>query len=241
MKRLRIVPVAFLVAALLASGLVPTAAPNRIVQAQSVGDPADAMLADAAEKLLGYDTMKFDLIYEKGSTKLYTGIKMTKASGELQRPNRLKATVQTKIGFVKVNVKATVIGDKAEVRAVGIEEDYNLPSDLAHIIADPVLLLPDVVAAVVNPVITKVETVKKGRDKGKELTWITGTFDPNLIEDEAVRGYAQRIGERPVDIAIDENGLIVSVRIAGAFVSQDSKDVVRRLDIYGFGDPVEIS
>jgi len=241
MTRLRLIPVAILIAASLATGLVPTAAPNRTVLAQSVGDPADALLADAAEKMLGYDTMKFDLIYEKGSTKLYTGIKMTKASGELQRPNRLKATVQTKVGFVKVNVKATVIGDKAEVRAVGIEEDYTLPSDLAHIIADPVLLLPDVVGAVENPVITKVETVKKGRDKGKELTWITGTFDPNLIQDEAVRGYAQRIGERPVDIAIDENGLIVSVRIAGAFVSQDSKDVVRRLDIYGFGDPVEIS
>jgi hypothetical protein len=241
MTRLRLIPVAILIAALLATGLVPTGTPNRIVLAQSVGDPADALLADAAEKMLGYDTMKFDLIYEKGSTKLYTGIKMTKASGELQRPNRLKATVQTKVGFVKVNVKATVIGDKAEVRAVGIEEDYTLPSDLAHIIADPVLLLPDVVGAVENPVITKVETVKKGRDKGKELTWITGTFDPNLIQDEAVRGYAQRIGERPVDIAIDENGLIVSVRIAGAFVSQDSKDVVRRLDIYGFGDPVEIS
>ncbi len=241
MTRLRLIPVAILIAVLLATGLVPTGTPNRIVLAQSVGDPADALLADAAEKMLGYDTMKFDLIYEKGSTKLYTGIKMTKASGELQRPNRLKATVQTKVGFVKVNVKATVIGDKAEVRAVGIEEDYTLPSDLAHIIADPVLLLPDVVGAVENPVITKVETVKKGRDKGKELTWITGTFDPNLIQDEAVRGYAQRIGERPVDIAIDENGLIVSVRIAGAFVSQDSKDVVRRLDIYGFGDPVEIS
>ena len=241
MKRLRIVPVAFLVAALLAIGLVPATAPNRIALAQSVGDPADELLATAAEKMLGYDTMKFDLIYEKGSTKLYTGIKMTKASGEIQRPGKMRATVQTKVGFVKVNVKATVIGDKAEVRAVGIEEDYTLPSDLAHIIADPVLLLPDVVGAVENPVVTKVETVKKGRDKGKELTWISGTFDPTLIQDEAVRGYAESLGERQVEVAIDENGLIVSVRIPGAFVSQDSKDVVRRLDIYGFGEPVEIS
>jgi len=241
MKRLRLIPIAFVVAALLATGFVPTSAPNLTAKAQSVGDPADAMLADAAEKMLGYDTMKFDLIYEKGSTKLYTGIKMTKASGEIQRPGKMKATVQTKVGFVKVNVKATVIGDKAEVRAVGINEDYTLPSDLAHIIADPVLLLPDMVGALKDPVITKVETVKKGREKGKELTWISGTFDPTLIQDEAVRGYAESLGERPVEVAIDENGLIVSVRIPGAFVSQDSKDVVRRLDIYGFGEPVDIS
>lgn len=241
MARLRLFPIAFLIAALLAAGLVPATALSRLALAQSVGEPADALLLDATQKMLGYDTMKFDLVYEKGSTKLYTGIKMTKASGEIQRPGKLRATVQTKVGFVKVNVKATVIGDKAEVRAVGIEEDYTLPSELAHIIADPVLLLPDVVGAVMNPVVTKVETVKKGRDKGKQLTWITGMFDPNLIQDEAVRGYAQQLGERPVDVAIDENGLIVSVRIAGTFVSQDSKDVVRRLDIYGFGDPVDIS
>ena len=151
----------------------------------------------------------------KGSTKLYTGIKMTKASGEIQRPGRLRATVQTKIGFVKVNVKATVIGDKAEVRAVGIDEDYTLPSDLAHIIADPVLLLPDVVGAVENPVVTKLETSRRPGTRASSSPGSPARSIRTSFEDEAVRGYAQRIGERPVDIAIDENGLIVSVRIAG--------------------------
>lgn len=236
MKWLRSLSLALLAFLLLTAGLTPTAAPGRAALAQSVGDPADQLLADAAQKMLGYDTMKFDLIYEKGSTKLFTGIKMTNASGEIERPGKMRATVQTKVGFVKIKVKATVIGDKAEVRAVGIEEDYTLPDDLAHLISDPVLLLPDIVGAVENPVVTKVETTKDG----KELIWITGTFDPELIEDEAVRGYTQRIGKRSVDVAIDENGLIVSVRLAGAFVSQDTDDVVRRLDIYGFGDPVSI-
>ncbi len=44
-----------------------------------------------------------------------------------------------------------------------------------------------------------------------------------------------------VDIAIDSQGRIVSVRLAGQFIPQDSKDVVRRLDIHGFGEPVSIS
>ncbi len=237
MKWLRSLSVSVLTALLITMGLTPTAAPGHVALAQSVGDPADQMLAGAAQLMLGYDTMKFDLIYEKGSTKLFTGIKMTNASGEIERPGKMRATVQTKVGFVKIKVKATVIGDKAEVRAVGIEEDYTLPDDLAHLISDPVLLLPDIVSAVENPVVTEIETTKDG----KQLTWITGTFDPNLIEDEAVRGYTQRIGTRPVDVAIDEKGLIVSVRLAGAFVSQDSDDVVRRLDIYGFGEPVSIS
>jgi hypothetical protein len=99
------------------------------------------------------------------------------------------------------------------------------------------LLLPDLAQAVVDPVVTKIETTKKGEQR----IWITGTFDPSLIQDEAVRGYATDLGQRPVDFALDAEGRIVSVRIAGQFVSQDSKDVVRRLDISGFGDSVEIT
>lgn len=237
MKRLRAVPVALLIAILLVVGAYPVAGVVHVVRAQEVGDPAADLLQAAADKMLEYDTMKFDLIYEKGSTKLFTGIKMTEAKGEIQRPGKLKATVKTKVGFVKIDVKATVIGDQAWVRAVGISEDYTLPSSLSHIIADPVLLLPDIAQAVENPVVTKIETTKKGEQR----IWISGTFNPSLIQDDAVRGYAEDLGPRPVDIALDGEGRIVSVRLAGQFVSQDSSDVVRRLDIYGFGDPVEIT
>ncbi len=66
MKRLRLVPISLLVAALLAVGLMPTAAPGRIALAQSEGDSAEALLSEAAQNMLAYDTMKFDLVYEKG-------------------------------------------------------------------------------------------------------------------------------------------------------------------------------
>lgn len=237
MTRLRAFPVALLIASMLVVGAFPPTSAVRIANAQEVGAPAADLLQTAATNMLEYDTMKFDLVYEKGSTKLFTGIKMTEATGEIQRPGKLKATVKTKVGFVKIDVKATVIGDQAWVRAVGISEDYTLPESLSHIIADPVLLLPDIAQAVENPVVSKIETTKNG----EELVWVSGTFNPSLIQDDAVRGYAEVLGSRPVDIAIDSEGRIVSVRLSGQFISQDSKDVVRRLDIYGFGDPVEIN
>lgn len=233
---LRIAPIALLIASLLAIGAPLAGGPVLGAFAQSVGDPADQLIAGAAQKMLDCNTMKFDLVYEQGSTKLYTGIKMTQAKGQIERPGKLSAVVKTKVGFVKVDVKATVIGDTAWVRAVGISEDYTLPSDLAHIIQDPVLLLPDVAGAVENPVVTKVETTKKGQT----ITWVSGTFNPALIQDEAVRGYAESLGTRQVDVAIDEDGQIASVRLAGQFVSQDSSDVVRRLDIYDCNEPVTI-
>lgn len=236
MNRPRLFSVSMLFALLLAVAGFAAPGAQHIARAQAVGDPAGDLLLAAADKMLEYDTMKFKLVYEKGSTKLYTGIKMTSAEGAIERPGKLKATVKTKVGFVKIDVKATVIGDQAWVRAVGISEDYTLPSDLSHIIADPVLLLPDLAQAVRDPVVSSIETSKSG----EQITWISGTFDPTLIKDEAVRGYAEGVGEREVDIALDSEGRIVSVRLAGQFVSQDSKDVVRRLDIYGFGEPVDI-
>lgn len=237
MSKLRSLPVTLLLVSLLAVGGLSVVFSTQAALAQEVGDPADQLLADAAQKMLEYQTMKFRLAYEKGSTKLFTGIKMTEAVGEIERPGKMKAVVKTKVGFVKVDVKATVIGDKAWVRAVGISEDYQLPVSLSHIIADPVLLLPDIAGAVENPVISKIETTKKGETR----TWISGTFDPSLIQDEAVRGYAEQLGPRPVEIALDEEGRIVTVRLGGQFVSQDSSDVVRRLDIFGFDEPVNIS
>ncbi len=209
---------------------------NRMALAQNPGDPAEDLLQAASEKMLEYDTMRFELTYERGSTKLFTGIKMTKVTGAIQRPGRLEATVKTKIGFVGIDVTGIVIGDQAWVRAVGISEDYALPDNLKRIIADPVQLIADLAQAVEDPVVSRLETT----DDGTQLTWISGIFEPSLVQNDAVAGYIQRLGRQPVEIALDRENRIRSIRIAGRFASWDSDDVVRRLDIYDFGEPVNI-
>lgn len=204
--------------------------------AQQPGDPAADLLQAASEKMLEYDTMRFDLTYEQGSTKLFLGIQMTEVTGALERPGRLEATVKTKLGFIKVDVTGTVIGDQAWVRAVGISEDYALPENLIPIIADPVALLSDLALAVENPVVSEIST----NDDGERLTWISGTFQPSLVKSQDVQAYIERMGVQPVQIALDDERRIRSIRVAGRFASWDSDDVVRRLDIFAFGEPVDI-
>lgn len=236
MNRRRLISTSLLIPGVLATAGIALPGTPRSARAQAPGDPAEDLLQAAAEKMLEYDTMRFDLIYEQGSTKLFTGIKMTEVTGALQRPGRLEATVTTKLGFVKIDVTGIVIGEQAWVRAVGISEDYTLPENLRKIIADPVLLLADLVGAVEDPVVSRIETT----DDGEQLIWITGTFEPSLVENDAAAAYVQRMGRQPVDIALDSEYRIRSIRVAGRFASWDSDDVVRRLDIYGFGDPIEI-
>lgn len=236
MNRRRLIATALIVPGVLGTASVVPQGIAPIIGAQVPGDPAVDLLRAASKKMLEYETMRFDLIYEQGSTKLFTGIKMTEVTGVLQRPGRLEATVKTKLGFINIDVTGTVIGDQAWVRAVGISEDYTLPENLQVIIADPVLLLADLVEAVENPVVSRIEST----EDGERLTWITGTFEPSLVHNEAAAAYVQRMGRQPVEIALDDERRIRSIRVAGRFASWDSDDVVRRLDIYGFGDPIEI-
>lgn len=197
---------------------------------------AAALLSDAAKKTLDYQTMKFDLVYEKGSTKV-SGAKISEAAGEIERPGKLKAVAKAKLGFLGVDAKVTVIDQQAWIRATGISRDYDLSGNLGHIFADPLLLLTDIAGAVENPTVTKTETTKQGEQR----TWISGTFNPSLIQDGDVRAFVEKIGSKPVDVALDGEGRLVSVRLGGPLVSQDSGDVVRRIDISGFGAPVDIS
>ncbi len=236
MNRRRMISSALLFPAVLATAGLRVPGARAAALAQTPGDPAVDLLMAASEKMLEYDTMRYNLIYEQGSTKLFTGIKMTEVEGVLQRPGRLEATVKTKVGFVKIDVTGTVVDGKAWVRAVGISEDYTLPENLAHIIQDPVLLLTDLVQAVEDPVVSRIETT----EEGEQRIWISGTFEPSRVQDPAVEGYTQRMGRQPVEIALDSDYRIRSIRVAGRFASWDSDDVVRRLDIYGFGDPIEI-
>ena len=236
MNRRRLLSTSLLIPGVLATGGIVLPGAGQTARAQAPGDPAEDLLRAAAEKMLEYDTMRFDLVYEQGSTKLFTGIKMTEVTGALERPGKLEATVKTKLGFIKIDVTGIVIGEEAWVRAVGISEDYALPENLKVIIADPVALLADLVGAVEDPVVSRIETT----GDGERLTWITGTFEPALVETEAASGYVQRMGRQPVEVALDDERRIRSIRVAGRFASWDSDDVVRRLDIYGFGEPVDI-
>ena len=197
---------------------------------------ASELLSNAAKKTLEYQTMKFALVYEKGETKV-SGAKLNKAEGEIERPGKLKAVAKAKLGFLSLDVKATVVGPKAWIRATGMSKDYDLSGNMEHIFADPLLMLTDMAAAVENPTISSTEKTKQG----DTLTWISGTFNPSLIRDEKLRGFAEKMGSKPVDIAIDSEGRIASARLRGPFVSEDSNDVVRRLDISGFGAPISIS
>ena len=125
MNRQRLLPASMLFALLVAFAGLAAPSARHAAYAQEVGDPAGDLLLAASEKMLEYDTMKFALVYEKGSTKLYTGIKMTSAEGAIERPSKLKATVKTKVGFVKIRRQGNGYRRQAWVRAVGISEDYD--------------------------------------------------------------------------------------------------------------------
>ena len=190
---------------------------------------ATTLLNDAAANMLDLTSFRFKISYEQGRTTIYDTIKVSKIEGAVIRPDQIYAKAEAKLGFVGVDVNATIVGANVSVDAIGVGGDVGIGDDVALLLEDPTTLIVDAAAAVENPVVTGYEQ----RDDGQVL-WITGTFNPEKLIGTPLGPFLGDLGPRAVEIAIDENGLITSIRLDGPVIGYDSDDVVRRIDFYDF-------
>jgi hypothetical protein len=196
-----------------------------------VGDLAGDLLAWAAQQVQSLKRVRFKIHYEKGSTTLYRKIKMRKVEGAVVRPDRMKATAEAKLGFLGVDVHATMIGEHVWVESFRIDDEFDVEPGMALLVNDPIRYAPAAAAAIENPMVTRVE--------GGTI-WIEGKFNSALLEDTELSTFAGELEVRPVEIGIDQSGRVVSVKMAGPFVGHDEENVVRRIEFFGFDDDITI-
>jgi hypothetical protein len=147
------------------------------------------------------------------------------------RPDRMKATAEAKLGFLGVDVHATVIGQHIWVESFRIDDEFDVEPEMTVLVDDPVKYAPAAATATENPTVTKVED---------GIIWIEGTFNSALLEDSDLDSYAGELDVRPVEVRIDGAGRVVSLKMAGPFVHQDEEKVVRRIEFFGFDDEITI-
>jgi hypothetical protein len=122
-----------------------------------VGDLAGDLLAWAAQQVQSLKRVRFKIHYEKGSTTLYRKIKMRKVEGAVVRPDRMKATAEAKLGFLGVDVHATMIGEHVWVESFRIDDEFDVEPGMALLVNDPIRYAPAAAAAIENPMVTRVE------------------------------------------------------------------------------------
>lgn len=227
-------------------------------QASAQDDPdAQALLQQAATAMAGVQSFQFTLSSEKGKTVILDQLELGDVSGAVQRPDRFRATARADVaGLASLNVEVIGIGTRIWVtnplgEAGGggkyIELDLGSAEEAQTIVE---LLNPDQLLLRAIDVLQEPEIRGEDEIDGVNATVIEGTFDPsNALDILAGTPTATEVssetgvnfaGPVPVLVWIDESGLVRRVRIEGPLIEGEATDVVRRLDVTAYNEPVDI-
>ena len=199
-------------------------------------DPRE-MLREAVTKLLQLESAAFTLEHEKGSTTLFPGLEMTKASGVVDIPDRFRLTVEAESAFPRSFIKIDVVTIEETAymtdiisgnwRQIGVEvlpfRFVNLGQTLA-----------DIIEAIREPELTGSENIRgfdTYRVKGSILSQDLSALVPGSGDDFDVE----------LELWLqEESNLLRQVKISGMVVPTDIPGAIRLLTLDDLNVPVEI-
>lgn len=222
---------------------------------------ARELLAGAATAMAGVQSFQFALTTEQGETVIMDTLELKDVTGAVQRPDRFRAVASASVAILEVDVEVIGIGTQIWVKnplggAAGGEEyiavdlsEGGAEQTLAELV-NPDRILLRAVDLMENPTV-------RGEDEidGVRTTVIEGTFDPSAaiglvpgtpaaVADAATQAAAESglelAGPVPTLLWIDGDGLVRRIRVEGPILTSEATDVVRRLDLFAYNEPVEI-
>lgn len=224
------------VACALAMGRVipPLGSAPALVRASSV----ETLLQQATRAMTTLRSYHFELRYEQGQTVLVRKAKlhMKRARGDIERPDRLRATVEAKLGFLSVGVTVVSIQQRVWVDFKGITGELEIEPDVANVLLDPTALLLSVVSTIEEPRI-----VGTGELDGEPATHLAGIFDPRRMASDVVQSVFSEARPNPIDVWLDDRGRVRRVVQTGPLIASDSDDVIRRLDLSRYDEQFGIA
>ncbi len=198
----------------------------------------DALLQQATLAMTSLRSYHFELTYEQGQTVLVRKAKlhMKRARGDIERPDRLRATVEAKLGFLSVDVTVVSIQQRVWVDFKGLTGELDIEPDVARVLLDPTALLLSAVSTIEEPRI-----LGTGEIDGEPATHVAGIFDPHRMASDVVQSVFSAARPNPIDMWLDDRGRVRRIVQTGPLISSDSDDIVRRLDLSRFNERFAIA
>ncbi|PKB79371.1 MAG: hypothetical protein BZY88_13630 [SAR202 cluster bacterium Io17-Chloro-G9] len=199
---------------------------------------AQALLRKATSRMLALESLSFVLEHRAGSTELFPGVEMTRASGVVDIPDDFSVTVEAQSANPRAYIEfsAVSVGGRAYMtdfftgrwRQVKVE---SLPVNLGRLGAT----LAGIIASVESSQAVGTEVLS-----GHETVVITGQIQSQVLAGlvpGAARGY--NVG---LELWVEESqGLLVQALITGQVMAADAPATARLLTFDGFDAPVDIA
>lgn len=223
---------------LLLGALLLAACSGRSGRGGATATPTPRQRLDAAATQLQSATaFHFLLTHQNGASTIARGLQMTRAEGDIARPDRFSANISAGFQGLPVAVKVINVGHKTWITnpLQGGEHFQILPNG------------PQT-TAILDPnsgLLSAVHTMKDPRLAGSErignvdVLVLQGTVDAGTLQSVAGDAEAGRLV--PARIWIGKNDLLVyRIRIEGPLSASEPKNIVRQLDLSQFNEKVDI-
>ncbi len=202
--------------------------------------PPDAatLLRQSAERMEQVKSFHFVLDHERGSSPIVLGLAMSRAEGDVLRPDRLRADIEASaLGGVKVNTKLVSIGDTAHITNPFNPSRWEpLPSGTKlSDVFDPGNGTTAALRSVKDPRITGEETIA-----GKKVWRIEGDIDGAAVSALATIAEGGYTAKGTVWIS-QESRDVHRIRLDGPLGAKDTPGVIRRLELSRFDESVSIT
>lgn len=209
-------------------------------------DEAAALLERAATTMAALDSFHFELSTPRGQTLFLENLELAALEGDVLRPDSFRASATAKAAIVELSVDVVGIGTRLWVTDPLQEGDQYQELDIAAetggggaSLVD--LLNPDRVLLEAVTLIEEPSVAGDDEIDDAETTRIDGTFDLSRLQAAGTPVPGLRTDQPlPVSIWIDDEGRVRRMEIEGPLTTAEASDVVRRLDLTAFDEPVTI-
>jgi hypothetical protein len=197
--------------------------------------PAADVLAKAVERAATMKTFHFRLEHENGVSPIPLGLGLVTAEGDVVVPDRLYAKLEAKAGTQPVRVEVIGIGAQGWITNPFNRQWQPLPSGTTiKDVFDPTQGIDAVANSLANA------TVVAEEDVGGFATYhVEGTIDSAKLEAAAPIAEPGFTVKVKVWIGKDDS-LIRRIRLEGPIASGEPDNIVRKLDVSKFDEPVTI-
>ncbi len=199
-----------------------------------------ALLDRAAKTMGSLNTYHFRLTIPEGETPILEEYKLDSVEGAVQRPDKLQAKVTVDVNaFWSITVNAIRIGDSLWLTDPTTEQEgfeRATAKEYGEFVElfDLDRIVSTAITHIQQPTISEMEEIDD-----EEAVRVQGTLDPEhlgITKQETVSG--EQLG---LDLWITESGHVLRLVLEGALIEGESEDVVHRLELSEFNEPVKVS
>jgi hypothetical protein len=195
------------------------------------------LVNEAADKLEQAKSFHFVLEHEKGSTPIVLMMQMTRAEGDVVRPDRLRADVDAQFAGQKLKVRLVSIGDSAKITSpLNPNRFQDLPAGTrVSDIFDPAAGGSAALRNAKDPQITGDETLD-----GKKVWKVQGDVDAGTLTALTALAEPGNIVKGTAWITQDTHE-VYRIRLEGPLGAEDTREVIRVLTITRYNENIEIT